>query len=181
MKTFLAVVALILAATLPVRADNNQPALTPRDALNVRNCVALIQIPINERKPELERGNNNYDLTHSNCIEVLSRRGTHEQANKIELPNRSNDTRLANCVRAFFAIAADGTEFDVEPDRNNCGTPATCTATITVLATDGLHTKTLDVSGGLMELNVHPTGRWLSLKYGEFSCSMPKKSADNLR
>jgi hypothetical protein len=169
------ILAAALLAAVPALAGDDRAALTPGDELNVRNCVRLDQTPTAALKPEMIVSNNDHTFNRANCIHLMAMRSVNAQR-RIELPNRSTDTHLANCVRAFF-----GTEFDVERDRVNCGMSPVCTATLTVVATDGTQTKQLDVSSGLIELNIHPTGRWLSLNAGEFSCQPREKTGANPR
>ncbi len=175
MKPIALLVALTFYAALPVRAET--PAPDPNE-INTRNCVRAMSAQFTEAQinaPDYAEKAQFKDR----CFDKLVAEREHRQEQ--ELRNRSPDTELLNCVRLFFSIAADGTEYQVRPQYQNCTKSPDCTATLTLLATDGIQTAQEKTNGGLINVVLHDTGRWLTLKSGEFSCKMPEQRAANLR
>ncbi len=136
MKTSLALIALALCAALPVRAGDTQVLANPNE-LNTRNCVRAMSTRFTEAEfnaPDYREKSQFKDQ----CFDTLVAERNHRQEH--ELINRSPDATLLNCVRIFFSIAADGTEYQLRPAYQNCSHSPDCTARVTLLGTDGIQT-----------------------------------------
>lgn len=163
MKMFPVLAALALCAALPVSAGDDQALPNPNE-LNSRNCMRVMA-PLTATEinaPDYREK----ALFRSACVDwlIAQRRNRQEQ----ELLNRSTDAALVNCVRMFFSIAADGTEYHLRPEYRKCGRSPNCIANLTLLATDGIQNAEEKTTGSLINVAVHDTGRWLSLNKGGF-------------
>jgi hypothetical protein len=172
-KAFPVLIASALCALLYARMANAQ-TLLDRNEVTHRNCLRVMEAPLTpqNRKPEEA-------LLHSKCFDLMMAR---RFQSKQELPNLSTETSLANYARMFFSMAEDGTEYELEPEfSKKCDGFPICTANLTLLATDGVHTNKEESLGRLINVVIHDTGRWLTLKGGDFSCNLQQKKTGNPR
>lgn len=108
--------------------------------MNTGDCMRVIDTPLTEaaiNTPDYQEK----ELFRRACFDFLIAQRLNRQEQ--ELINRSPDTLLANCVRMFFSIAADGTEYQLRPEYRKCGRSPDCAATLTLWTTDGtrIHKK----------------------------------------
>jgi hypothetical protein len=171
---------LTLYATLPARAGDGQGRADVGDALTVRNCLKVTTRPLTDDQIDAP-GYSKQAVFQSNCVDYMIAQRLRRQEQ--ELPNRSAEATLLNCVRLFFSIADDGTEYELRfISAARCGTAPRCTTHLTLVATDGIQTaKVDDIASGLIRVIPYETGQILSLRSGEFSCAIPENRTDNRR